>query len=87
MASDEYRKLKKSITDNQSQVQNYMKELQNPPAEYTNAYSALKDLFGAYNEMVNCAISPNGNLNSYSSTFNSADTSFSNKYDAVKLYM
>ena len=87
MSSSSYKALKTTITDNQNEVKEYMKKLQNPPDGCAEAYSAIKDLYDAYNEIVNCAINPSGSLTSYTSTFNSADTAFSNKYDAVKLYL
>ena len=64
-----------------------MKSLNNPPEQYEDAYDAVKELYDSYTAMVNCATSPSGNLNSYTSTFNDADTAFSNNYEAVKMYI
>ena len=87
MSSNSYKTLKATIVDNQRDVQERMKELQNPPDEYKDAYEAIKELYDAYTEIVNCAVNPSGNLSSYTQSFNKADSTFSNKYDAVKLYL
>lgn len=51
-----------------------MSTLQSPPAEWENAYNALEDAYDAYLEIVNIVTSPNGSLQTFSSSFNDADT-------------
>lgn len=63
-----------SIKSNKDTVQQYMSTLQSPPAEWGNAYSALEDAYDAYLEIVNIVTSPSGNLQTFSSSFNDADT-------------
>lgn len=75
-----------SIESNQDLVASLMKELKNPPEEYADAYDALKDLYDAYCEITECAVNPSGNLSSYTSTFNEADSNFLKYYKAVSLY-
>jgi len=63
-----------------------MKDLKNPPDEYKDAYDALKDLYEVYTDLTQCAVDPSGNLSSYTSSFNTADSDFVKYYKAVKLY-
>jgi hypothetical protein len=76
-----------SIEDNQETVNELMKELKNPPDEYKDAYDALTELYNAYISLTNCATDPSGSLQTYSSTFNDADTNTANCYNAMKLYL
>ena len=63
-----------SIKSSKDTVQQYMSTLQSPPAEWENAYNALEDAYDAYLEIVNIVTSPNGSLQTFSSSFNDADT-------------
>lgn len=75
------------IINNQEQVQILMKELKDPPEEYKDAYSALKEFYDAYTKLVSCALDPTGSLTSYTTTFNEADTNTMNTYKAMSLYI
>ena len=75
------------IEDNQDAVNMLMKELKNPPDEYKEAYDAISDLYNAYISLTNCATDPSGSLQTYSSTFNDADTNMLNAYKAMQLYI
>lgn len=87
MSSSEYLALKTIIESSQESAQYSMKDLKDPPDEYSDAYDAIKELYDAFNEITNMAINPNGSLQSFTSTFNAVDSNFSNKYDAMKLYL
>ncbi|MDO4266689.1 MAG: zinc ribbon domain-containing protein [Eubacteriales bacterium] len=76
-----------AIKENQSTVQNLMKELKNPPEEYEDAYDALSDLYDAYTKLTNLAVNPSGNLQTFSSNFTDADTETANCYNAMQLYL
>lgn len=76
-----------SIEDNQDTVNGLMKNLKNPPDEYKDAYDAVSALYNAYIALTNCATDPSGSLQTYSSTFNDADTNTLNAYNAMKLYL
>ena len=56
-----------SIEYSQTQVEALMKSLQGPPKEYERTYETLLDLYAAYQGLVELAINPKGNLNSFSS--------------------
>lgn len=75
-----------TIKDNQDKVNDLMKKLKNPPAEHKEAYEKLTELYDAYLSLVNCAIDPTGSLQSYSNTFNEADSNTVNAYKAMKMY-
>ena len=47
----------------------------------------LYQIYDAYISLTNCAIEPSGSLQTYSSTFNDADTSALNAYKAMELYL
>ena len=87
MISDEFTSDMKDIEKNQEQVQKMMKEMKNPPEEYKDAYDALKVFYDAYTNLVGLATDPSGNLSSYTSNFNNADTETLNAYKATLLYM
>ena len=74
------------IKRNQERVQSLMKDLQNPPAEYEDAYAALKKFYDSYTELVGCAVNPTGSLTTYTDTFNDADTKTMNCYKEMALY-
>lgn len=74
------------IKDNQTSVAKYMKNLKNPPDEYKEAFDALKDLYEVYCTITDCAVNPTGSLNSFTSTFNTADSDFIKYYKAFSVY-
>lgn len=86
MLSDSFTSDIDDIKENQEQVQKLMKEMKNPPEEYEDAYSALKTFYDAYTNFVGLAIDPSGNLSSYTSNINDADTETLNAYKATLLY-
>lgn len=76
-----------TIKTNQENVSSLMRELQNPPEEYQEAYIAIKELYDAYIELTEMALNPSGSLTTYSSNFNNADSTFINCYKAMDLYV
>lgn len=76
-----------SIKSSQDDVLSIMKDLQNPPDEYKNAYSALQTFYDSYLELTNLVTNPTGSLTTFSSNFNDADTKVSNNYEKMKLYL
>jgi len=76
-----------SIKDNQDTVNLLMKELTNPPEQYKDAYSALKNLYDAYLKLTNLVINPTGSLQSFTSNYNNADSETANCYKAMQMYI
>lgn len=74
------------LEKNQKEVESLMKKLKNPPKEYEDAYDSLKDYYNAYIKIVDCAVDPKGNLNTYTQIFNEADTDVYNAYKTASLY-
>ena len=64
-----------------------MKRLTNPPEEYKEAYSALKEFYDAYLELTNLVIDPTGSYSTYSEDFNDADTRTAKCYEAMGIYI
>ena len=87
MWSDDFKAKTDKIRNSQTQVEAAMKELQNPPADQQNAYTALLSLYDSYIELTNLALDPQGNLSSYTSSFNAADSAFSKNYKAIQIYI
>ena len=75
------------IQDNQDKVENLMRQLKNPPEEYAEAYEAVKECYEAYLDLTNLAISPNGSLQTFSNSFNDADSEMLKRYNALKIYI
>lgn len=75
------------IQSNQDTVQSLMKELSDPPSKCSTAFNAIKDLYGAYNDLVGLALNPTGNLASFTNSFNTADTDVVKYYKIAKLYI
>ena len=76
-----------SIESSQEEVLSIMKDLQNPPEEYQNAYTALQSFYDDYLELTNLVTNPSGSLTTFSSNFNDADNKVSNSYGKMKLYL
>ncbi len=66
-----------SLSDSEIKVTQLMKELSNPPQKYTESFTALKDLYGAYMSLLSLALNPNGSLQTFTEDFNAADKKFS----------
>ena len=86
-ADSRFSKKISDIEDNQKTVNKLMKKLKNPPDEYKDAYEAVSKLYDAYISLTNCVTDPSGSLQTYSGTFNDADTNAANAYNAMKLYL
>lgn len=76
-----------TIKENQDEVSKLMKALINPPEEYKEAYETLRKCYDAYLDFTNLALSPSGNLTTYTSKINDADSTFLNCYNALSLYI
>lgn len=75
------------ISTNQTSVEELMKSLKNPPAEYDDAYDELNELYAVYLEFTNLALDPQGNLSSYTENFNDLDSEFVTCYNQMKIYL
>lgn len=83
-SSDEYNTYVSSITNNQTQVAEMMKKLQNPPQGLEKAYDTVSDLYSAYSSVCKNATDPSGNLNSYTESVNTSISDFTKYYDALE---
>ena len=75
------------IETNQYEVADLMKQLQNPPKKYEEAYSVLKAYYDNYLKMTKIVISPTGSLNTFSEEFNTYDNNTADSYEKMKLYL
>ena len=76
-----------AISNNQDEVLELMKQLKNPPDEYTEAYSALKAFYENYLSLTNIVIRTDGSYNSFSADFKNADHETSKSFDKMELYL
>lgn len=74
------------IKENQDTVSSKMKSLTNPPAEWEDAYKAVKEMYDAYLKFTNMVVSPSGSLQTFTSDFSDADTAVLNAYRATEMY-
>lgn len=72
------------IEANQEEVEDLMRELQNPPEGLETCYDTLDSLYDAYRGLTDLAISPSGSLNSYSETFGNLDDDFMLYFDKLE---
>lgn len=72
---------------NQSNVTDLMKKLRNPPTQYEEAYSVLKNFYDNYLQMTTLVISPTGSLQTFSENFNTYDTYTVIAFEKMKLYL
>ena len=86
-ADSDFRSTISTIQSNQDSVARLMKELKNPPEEYEEAYEALKKYYDAYTALTNLVTNPSGSLQTFSQSFNSADSEVANRYGAMKMYL
>ena len=75
------------IEVNQSNVTDLMKKLRNPPTQYAEAYSVLKNYYENYLQMTKLVINPTGSLQTFSEDFNTYDADTVNSYEKMKLYL
>ncbi len=62
-----------SLSASQFHVAQLMKELNDPPKKYSEDYTSLKKLYGAYNELLTIVLNPSGSLQSFTENYNEAD--------------
>ena len=58
-------------------------KMQNPPEGLGECYAVLGDMYDAFMDLAGCATDPSGNLSSYTSTFNDADSDFIDCYEKL----
>lgn len=86
-ADDDFKKKIDSINENQYDVNELMKLLSNPPQEYEEAYINLKKLYESYLNFTSIVVSPSGNLQSFTSDFNDADSDVISAYKLLEMYV
>ncbi len=84
---EEFRKDVSSLTADQKQVKDEMKEMLNPPEGYENAFKALESVYNAYISFTNIVLHCEGSLESFSNDFGEADEDFVDLYRGAELYV
>ena len=86
MSSSEFTSKISLVKNSQRSTEVWMKSLKDPPEEFKSAYSVLLDLYGAYTELNNLAISPTGTLVSYTTSCNHASAVFLKYQKMIQIY-
>lgn len=74
------------IEDIQDEVASMMKEMQNPPEEYEEAYDVLEEAYDVFYEFTSLVVSPSGSYTTFSSNFSELDSDFATYYNKLTLY-
>lgn len=76
-----------AIRDSQDESGELIKELNNPPEGWEEAYKDIQAFYDSFISLSNLVISPSGNLQSYSDNFSNADNEMAKNYKKVKAYL
>lgn len=79
-ADSSYQSSVSYLRGNQDSVNSLMSKLSKVPKGYENAYTALDELYDSYLELTDLALDPKGSLQTFTSSFNSADSSTLSAY-------
>ena len=74
-----------TIKENQDTVDQLYIALQNPTEEFLSCYDVVGELYSAYYNLTNLAVSPSGSLKTYSEDFGDYDSEFLKQYDKLEL--
>ena len=66
-------------------IEKNMKELQNPPKDYEEAYKLFVELYSIYGQIYSQATSPQGSIITYNQDVNQKESEFSKTYDKIKV--
>ncbi|WP_258107215.1 hypothetical protein [Christensenella minuta] len=86
MATDSYIDNVAAMEENQTKVDAMFRDLKEPPKGCEDGYEIAKDIYDAYEDMVNLAKNPTGSLQTYSPELSDADSAFMNAYDKLNRY-
>lgn len=73
-----------SIASHTSAIDEAMQEMQDPPDDLKNACDAMNDAYKEYKTLSELATNPTGNLTTFTSQFNQADTNVASELSAFK---
>lgn len=76
-----------TISASQTAASLMMKDLQNPPKEYTQCYDTITELYSAFQGLTDLALNPKGNYSSFSSSKNEYVDDFIKYYEKLKTQM
>ena len=76
-----------SLNKNEADISARMKKLINPPYNYKEAYSELKQLYTAYLEFNGIVRNPRGNLEAFTNCFNDADNELMRCFYPLEMYI
>ncbi len=84
---EDFSKNASTLSANQQQVKDEMKNMLNPPEGYENAFKALESLYNSYITFTNIVIRCDGSLESFSNDFAEADDKLIELYHGAELYV
>lgn len=71
------------IQENQEEVKNLIKDLQNPPNGLDDCYDTILNMYDYYKNLTDLAISPTGSLEDYSDSKSEAIDGFMTEYEKL----
>lgn len=71
------------IQENQEEVKNLIKDLQNPPNGLDDCYDTILNMYDYYKNLTDLAISPTGSLEDYSNSKSEAIDGFMTEYEKL----
>lgn len=74
----------KNIQSTRNKVGMTMKSLQNPPDEYKEIYSTVMELYSYYESVVDLALNPQGNLQSFNNSKTEKINNFTDEYKKLQ---
>lgn len=81
--SDSYQEKVSDIESYNDYVDDYMKDLKNPPSDCEQAYETATTMYTQYSKLTGLATSPTGSYNTFSSSFQSADSDILDSYNLL----
>lgn len=80
ISEDYTKKINEIKNDSKITIPTLLKELENPPKDWEDAYNTLEDLVDAYLSFADMAIDPSGNLTSFTEKYNELDDEIASLY-------
>lgn len=76
-----------NLDKSKESVTSYMKLLSSPSKKYEESYSALKEYYTSYSTFVNLVSNPDGSLESFTESYNTAKSNVESGYSSVEIYI
>lgn len=76
-----------TLQTHQMDITSHIKDLNNPPDEYKDAYSHLTDFYNSYSKFVDLVTSPSGTYQTFTRDFSTYDSDTSAQWTSMQIYL